>query len=105
MTDEDPENIIMMCEDCAKNMYPNKGSFDPIVGDYVKMKFYGKKGNEYMWVNVTHIDVINADTTDDDYKFEGVLNNDPILVKGMKCGDKIRFRKEDILELLTPDEL
>ena len=103
MVEEDPENIIMTCSDCIEKMYPNKGNFDPNVGDYVKMKFYGDKGNEYMWVKVAHIDLV--ETLDDDYKFEGTLDNDPVLVKDIKCGDRIRFRKEDILELLTPDQL
>lgn len=101
MVYRDQENIIMTCEECSKNMYPNKGKLDAKVEDYVKLKFRGKKGNEYMWVKVTNIDKPNDGITDDVYNFEGVLDNDPVLVDDMKCGDIVRFRKEDILEIFT----
>lgn len=99
---EDPENsanIIYVCQDCGKDMYPNKGKLDAKVGDFVKLKFQGEKRNEYMWVEVKRVHVEITSAKDDEYNFEGVLSNDPVIVKDMKCGDKVIFRKEDILDI------
>jgi hypothetical protein len=98
---ENPANIIYVCQDCGKDMYPNKGKLDAKVGDFVKLKFRGEKRNEYMWVEVKRVHVESASAKDDEYNFEGVLSNDPVIVKDMKCGDKVIFRKEDILDIFT----
>jgi len=95
---ENPANILYVCQDCGKDMYPNKGKLDAKVGDFVKLKFQGEKRNEYMWVEVKRVHVESASAKDDEYNFEGILSNDPVIVKDMKYGDKVIFRKEDILD-------
>ncbi len=87
MAREDQSNIIVTCRDCANNMYPNKGKFDVKVGDSVKIVFKGENGTESMWVIVKKV---NGDV------FEGILNNDPVLINGISCGDKVIFSKDEV---------
>lgn len=90
MVEEDQSNILMVCRECSKSMYSNKGRFDVKIGNFAKIKFSDENGNEYMWVRV---EKANGD------KFEGVLDNDPVLVKYVSCGDNVQFRKEDVLDI------
>ena len=91
MTEEDPRNTIFVHRECYKNAHPDKGKFDVQVGNFVKIKFSDENGNEYMWVRV---EKANGD------KFEGVLDNDPTLVKYVNCGDNVQFNKEDVWEII-----
>lgn len=89
---EDP-NVILVCKECSENMFPNKGTFDVQVGDFTKLKFADDSalGAEYMWVEVTKADK-------DNNKYEGRIDNDPIVVKSVRFNDIIKFQKEDILQ-------
>lgn len=92
---EDPQNVVMICKDCAEKMFPDKGTFDVKVGEFVKLKFTDKFGTEYMWVKAIKVDKENN-------KYEGLLDNDPVLVRCVTYGDKVEFHKENVLE--TPKE-
>lgn len=67
----------------------NKGTFDIEVGDYAKIRFGGDSPGEYMWVKVTNV---NGN------KLEGTLDNDPVIVEDVKCGDIVIFGKEDVCD-------
>lgn len=88
---EDSENIIVTCEECGELMYPNRGKLDVEVGEHAKLKFVDEFGVEYMWVEVTKIDK-NSN------KYEGNLDNEPVCVRYIKYGDKVEFRREDIVD-------
>lgn len=89
---EDLDNVVLVCKECGEKMYPNKGTFDVHVGDFAKLKFTDKFGSEYMWVKVVKADKENN-------KYEGCLDNDPVLVQYVKYDDKIEFKKDDILQV------
>ena len=90
---ENPKNIMLVCKECSDNMYPNKGTFDVCIGDFVKLKFTESFGNEYMWVEVVKADIENN-------KYEGRLDNDPVLVQCVVYNDNVEFKKEDILQVV-----
>ena len=83
---EEEGNLILACAECSKNMYPNKGTFDVQAGDGAKLKFTDGYGTEYMWVKIIKVDKENN-------KYEGRLNNDPIIVQCVKYGDNVEFQK------------
>lgn len=59
-------------------------------GDYVKLIFAEENtAAERMWVKITEI---NGDN------FIGILDNDPYGLKSVKCGDKIVFKTENIID-------
>lgn len=94
MGNEDPKNVRFVCGECSEKMYPDKGTFDIDVGCFVKLKFTDDKlRNEYMWV-----EVIKADKENN--KYEGVLDNDPVLVDCIECGDDVEFQKEEVLGMM-----
>lgn len=90
---EDIKNIRLICKQYIDEMFPGKGTFDANVGDFVKLKFTDSFGNEYMWVEVTKVDKEND-------KYEGRLDNDPIVVQCISYNDVVEFQKEDILQIV-----
>jgi uncharacterized protein YegJ (DUF2314 family) len=60
------------------------------VGSLVKLIWYDEnnQGGERMWVKITKCLP--------DYQYEGFLDNDPIIVKRLKFGQKISFGAEHI---------
>lgn len=89
---ENQDNIVLVCKECIENTYPNKGKLTVDVGGFAKLEFVGKCASEYMWVKVTKVDREKGEC-------EGLLDNDPILVKDIKCGDKVKFKMADILDV------
>jgi uncharacterized protein YegJ (DUF2314 family) len=89
---EEQGNIIAVCRECGEKMYPNKGTFDVNVGDVAKLKFTDDNGTEYMWVEVLKIDKKNN-------KYEGRLDNEPVLVQSVVYNDTVSFGKEEILQV------
>lgn len=89
---EEQGNIMVVCKECSEEMYPDKGTFDVNVGDSAKLKFTDENGSEYMWVEVVKVDRENN-------KYEGCLDNDPVLIKCVKYNDNVSFGKEDILKV------
>ena len=61
------------------------------VGAFAKLIFNDR---ERMWVRITEF------TTTD---YEGVLDNEPVVVK-MKIGDKVRFKAKHVIDYFLPKE-
>ena len=91
MVTEDLSNIILICKDCHDQMYPDKGKLDVGIGNYVKIGFKGKYSNEYMWAKVTW---------GNGNEFEGILDNDPVIIEKLKCGDNVKFSKDDVCDIM-----
>lgn len=49
---------------------------------------------ERMWVEILKIS---------DRKFEGVLDNDPVYIKDLKCGDPVTFKAKHIIQVSIDD--
>ena len=64
---------------------------------FVQFKFEQEgTRSEYMWVKVTSINEINYDLT-------GTLDNDPLSITNVKCGDTIKRNLNEALQILgTP---
>jgi uncharacterized protein YegJ (DUF2314 family) len=83
----EPQNIKVACRECLEK---NKGVFDIEIGDYVKIRFgEDDSQGEYMWIKVTNV---SGD------RCEGTLDNDPVIVENIKCGDIIIFWHGDVCE-------
>jgi len=65
------------------------------VGDWVKMAFVDGKETEHMWVKIKKVK--------DKDNFEGVLDNDPIVVHNIKLGDKVTVKRSDIEQHLPKE--
>lgn len=91
---EDPNNILYVCKDCIEKMYPNKGLLKVGVGEFAKIKFTDENGSEYMWVKVTVVDKEKGE-------YEGILDNDPVIVECVKYGDNVSFKKDDIFDAMV----
>lgn len=89
MVRENSDNMIVTCKNCSEQMYPNKGNFDIKIGDYIKIRFEEEDKGEYMWVKVKNID---GD------KYEGDLDNDPVLIRNISYGDRVKFTKDDVCD-------
>lgn len=89
---EEQKNIVFVCKECSEKMFPDKGTLDVNVGDFAKLKFVDGYGTEYMWVEVVKVDKENN-------KYEGRLDNDPVLVQCVGYNDNVEFQKEDILQV------
>lgn len=57
-------------------------------GDYVQLAFKEGEAREHMWVKVESVTKQG--------KFRGVLDNDPVLIKNIKDGDKVVFSRDEI---------
>ena len=91
---ENQDNIMLICKDCADKVYPNKGKLTVDIGKFAKLKFTDINGSEYMWVKVIRADKLKGD-------FEGRLDNDPVLVQCVKYGDNIKFKKDEIFDVMS----
>lgn len=90
---ESADNVRFLCEHHA----PKRGVFegDPkvLIGKFVKRCFTANDGRkEHMWVKVTEVTA--------DGVLRGKLDNDPVCVHDVKCGDTVTVRPEDIEEVL-----
>lgn len=90
---EHEDNIVLICKECVEQVYPNKGKLTVDIGKFAKLKFTGERRAEYMWVRV-----IAANKRKEEY--EGIVDNDPIFVTSVKCGDKVKFKKEDVFDVM-----
>ena len=61
------------------------------VGDYVKVGFQSKYGNERMWLQIEEVAYP---------KFHGKLDNDPVVIKNIKCGDSFEVTANHILDFI-----
>jgi uncharacterized protein YegJ (DUF2314 family) len=71
---------------------PSKNEIDQLtIGDYVKLCFQENEHGERMWARV---EIINGDF------FQGILDNEPTLVKTVKHGDIVAFERKNIIGVL-----
>ncbi len=96
------KDIKLLCRDCIEKQYPDKGTFEPEIGDIVKLLFIkeplksiSEPYGEHMWCLV-------AEKLPDG-GYIGILDNDTNLFKSLKSGDAIRFAKEDVEMLRKPN--
>lgn len=67
------------------------------IGDHVKISFITRVGEgERIWVRVTKISPRG---------FTGRIDNDPIVVPGLRYGKKIRFRSEHIIDIVFASDV
>lgn len=91
------KNIRLVHESCSAKMRSNYSHIPPdfIVGKYAKLAFKDDNGmyTEHMWIKVFQYDKGKE-------LFSGVLDNDPVIVTHIICGDKITFSIDKIESLL-----
>jgi len=67
------------------------------VGNWAKIRFTDPADeslSEHMWVNIT--EQINPQM------YNGTLDNDPVTLTNIKCGDPVTFSRTDIEDIYPP---
>lgn len=89
------DNVGMIHGRCAEERHQ---AFQKKLGDgpiplnsFAKLMFTNNEFMEYMWVKIDKI-------TGDDCV--GVLDNDPVFLTNVKCGDVINFKRADIHDIM-----
>lgn len=95
------DNIRHLCSHCgdeARRIWQEENRNTLIeIQDYVKIRFDQEDiPSEWMWVLVT-------DIMPDDM-FVGQLDNDPINLTNIKCGDLLEFKREEIAMLVKKED-
>ena len=89
------DNIEILCKECTderKKQWQKENKNQIIkVGDLIKKEFKDKKLTEHMWVKISNIK---------GKIFHGTLDNTPILLTNVKYKDEIKFKREDIEDLM-----
>ena len=87
---ENPDNVILVCRECSKKMYPNAGTYKRLdIGSFAKLRFTCGLNNEHMWLRVL--------TECGNGKYEGRLDNDPFMTyEKFQYGDIITFWVEEV---------
>lgn len=96
---EDPFNIRFTCDAHAPQPDSKflKKPLKSFVGGYVKVGFEAlhprtrQPSTEHMWVKVLRVKK---------GKLEGTLDNDPIYITPLKCGDVVEVERSQIEEFL-----
>lgn len=95
MNKESPYNIVTKCREHAPKPDKQFAEKSPefFIDHFVKKAFTdpGIEGAEHMWVKVKRVV---------DGELEGRLDNDPVQVTNVKCGDIVRVRLDEIEEFL-----
>lgn len=90
--EENPNNIQIVCPDHAPKPTGFDGDPVSLIGRFVKRAFAQHGRVEHMWVQIKEIT--------DDGVLVGELNNDPVLVNDVKCGDTVTVNVEEIEEVV-----
>jgi len=81
-------NVGMTCKKHAPKPMGYEGPLEDLIGKFVERGFTSKTGDtEHMWVKVV--------TVEDDV-ITGVLDNDPLFVDGLICGDETTVERGQI---------
>jgi len=84
-------NIGYLCPECGderhKAWQEKNKDFKIRVNDWCKIAFKEEEQTEHMFVKVRKIETI----PDKETVYEGDLDNDPLHLKNIKYGDKVRF--------------
>ena len=83
-------NIDMVCKSCGderKQLWQKNNKNTVITTGYCKLTFEQDGMKEHMWVEVIK-----------SHKgfYQGILDNYPICISNIDCGDKVIFEHEDI---------
>jgi hypothetical protein len=89
--EENPDNIRIVCPDHSPKPMGFEGDPVSLIGRYVKRAFEQDGRVEHMWVEVKKIT--------DDGVLCGVLDNDPVVVNDVKCGDTVKVELCEIEEV------
>ena len=76
---EDPNNIVILCQECTRAKYPNRGLFkkhDLLGTTYIKKCF----NREHMWVKISVIE---------DDGVVGIVDNVPMFEDSPKLGEEV----------------
>ena len=65
----------------------NAHSNDSVYEYYLKVDFIDNEEHEHMWISVNKIE---------NGQFEGVLSNNPQIIKNVKFGDLVKIKKDQI---------
>jgi len=91
--DKESKNILYLCKECSKEVYPRKGKFT--IEEIKKAQFIKKLFNdkEHMWIKIAKIE---------DNEVIGTLANDPQTSNcfHLKFGDKVSARLEEIEDIM-----
>jgi len=84
----------------TKGYYPDIKKYkdyspDFFIGKFVKKTFREGDMPEHMWVIVKEVK---------DNTLIGSLDNDPYFINGLKCGDEVVVKLEEIVAYLDPKE-
>ena len=77
--------------DERKQHWQNNNKNTVIVSGHCKLVFEQDEMREHMWVKV-----IKSDKG----LYQGILDNHPIIISNISCGDKVIFEHEDIEDYL-----
>lgn len=94
---EDPNNIGRVCNDCSEKVkvetQKNLPALSELVGKFVKKRFVeadeGRERVEHMWVRV-------ASFNEEAGTLMGTLDNDPVVVANVSCGDEVIVYRDEI---------
>lgn len=99
-------NIIQTCKECSDNKYNqfiNNGGIAELMYAYehskslfVKARFIDEEKVEHMW-----IDVLELIEEDNKFLIKGTLDNDPVLVSNVKCGDTVKISLDNICNFIA----
>ena len=79
--------VYKSCGDERKRLWQKNNKDTVITTGYCKLAFEQDDMREHMWVKV-----IKSNKG----LYQGILDNDPIYVSNINCGDKVIFEHEDI---------
>jgi uncharacterized protein YegJ (DUF2314 family) len=100
----DTHNLGLLHKDDAKKRlleWPLKNKHTKIEkNDWVKIGFTEGKQTEWMWVKISKI-LKKTDGIAD--KFEGIVDNEPVVVKNVTLGDKVTIERSQIADLMKAD--
>lgn len=99
-------NIIQTCKECSDSKYNEfirNGGIADLMYEYehakslfIKARFIEEEKVEHMWVDV-------LDLIEEDHKIliKGTLDNDPVLVSNVKCGDTVKISLDNICNFIA----
>lgn len=102
-------NIISTCKGCGDQKlfdFLNNNGIEELLLSYetsknlhVKSKFIQDEKVEHMWVKV-----ITFVQKEDGYYMQGILDNDPVLVDNVNCGDIVDIKLESISNFIADNK-
>lgn len=94
---EHPSNIQLVCDDHAPKADPSlvQAPLEQYIGKFLKKAFHHKDRTEHMWILIKGID---------DGAFVGQLDNDPVIIRDLKCGDTVKILPTEVEDIYIEEE-